>query len=149
MLCWDNCFFFLNIFILFSLFLFLFYFFPNRDLSLKGSSSCQKEYRSDPPARIRAAATAGPSVVPPPENLQREAKFSKTRKSEKKNHRFRCRPVLRCENSGPCFAAEKHRFHCRPVLRRKKTGQTGADVEQKLEIGEKSGTDGAYVCSEK
>ena len=67
----------------------------------------------------------------------------------KKNYRFRCRPVLRRENSGPCFAPENHRFRCRPVLRWKIPGQTGADVEQKLEIGEKSGTDGAYVCSEK
>ena len=67
----------------------------------------------------------------------------------KKNHRFRCRPVLRRENSGPRFAPEKHRFRCRPVLRRRKRSQTAADVEQKLKIGEKSGTDGAYVCSEK
>ena len=67
----------------------------------------------------------------------------------KKNYRFRCRPVLRRENSGTRFAPEKHRFRCRPVLRWKIPGQTAADVEQKLKIGAKSGTDGAYVCSEK
>ena len=49
-------------------------------------------------------------------------------------HRFRCRPVLRCENSGPSLGVETDRFRCRPVLRREKRSQTGLDVEQKLRI---------------
>ena len=57
----------------------------------------------------------------------------------KKNHRSRCRRMLRRENSGPCFAKKKHRFHCRPVLRRKKKGQTGADVLSKVEKRSKIG----------
>ena len=36
----------------------------------------------------------------------------------KKNHRSRCRRMLRRENSGPRFAPEKHRFRCRRLQRK-------------------------------
>ena len=43
--------------------------------------------------------------------------------------------TIQLQNSGPRFASEKHRFRCRPVFVLKIPGQTGPDVEQKLEIG--------------
>ena len=63
-------------------------FFPNRDLSLKGSSRSSKRVpfgsTGPDPGNCPGFPPTLTRFAPPPENLQREAKFSKTRKSEKK-----------------------------------------------------------------
>ena len=77
------------------------------------------------PARV-------PSVASTLTGLQRNDDFRLDPNPGEKKYRFRCRPVLRCENSGPNLADKKCRFRCRQVLRREKRTQTGVDLEQKL-----------------
>ena len=76
----------------------------------------------------------GDQFAETPCGLQRNDDFRSGPNLAETEHRFRCRPVLRCENSGPSLGDETHRFRCRPVLRREKRSQTGPDVKQKLRI---------------
>ena len=87
--------------------------------------------------------------APPSGILQREAKFSKTRKSEKKTIVLAADVCSVAKIQVPVSQKKSIVFTADVCSVGKKGAKRAQTSYQKFKNGQKSGTDGAYVCYEK
>ena len=127
-------------------------YFPNRDLSLRvlvGVKRVPSGSTGPAPADSPGHPPASLSSAPQWAFLQREAKFSKTRKSEKKTIVLAADVCSVAKIQVPVSQKKSIVFTADVCSVGKKRAKRAQTSYQKFKNGQKSGTDGAYVPYEK